>query len=157
MYLLIPAVLLTWGMIIYKIVSYTKSEVDTVGQKKNTPAKTGYVAKDTFELYLNYNDPFLGHNADFFNPPKKKEEEKKPEKKEKKAQGPFHMIRWPKIEYLGIAQNKKDSNKVIVLTINKKEYLVKEHDEIEDITLEKIYHDSIVLQLNDQNKTFIRK
>lgn len=62
-YVLIPLVIIVWGLIFYKVFSYSNDDEPILVVSQNTNIKTEVIQeKDSFELSLQYADPFLKKN-----------------------------------------------------------------------------------------------
>jgi len=153
-YILIPLVILVWGLIFYKIFNHTggdnKTNVSTALQKL---AKNDHV-KDTFNVKANYRDPFLRgsvrsvirqsgsgemtSNRQGFS----KQKETKPE------------IRIPDLKYFGLIANSKNKQKIGLFRLNNKDLILKEADLYEEFKISRLYNDSVQIAYKKIKKTF---
>lgn len=120
-YVLLPIVLLIWGILINQFLSFSVS--DTV--LKNTTSEFSikpFKLKERNQFYINvnYKDPFLGkiHSPQIINIPKNTIKAKNKPKTEE-------IIDWPTILYKGIVSDTKDKKRIYMLVINGKTCLMK--------------------------------
>ena len=110
LYILIPIVLLVWGVIIYKIAAPGSVGDNITGLQNNQFATTSTIENlnDTFSIHPNYRDPFLGKEA------------KKSILSENKVSNVVAVsnviektvrssISWPSIVYEGLIKNQKNN------------------------------------------------
>jgi cytoskeletal protein RodZ len=146
LWILIPAVLGIWGAIGWNVYSAMNGDEDnttvkTVESSQQTESK---VAPDTFELLLDYPDPFnnetqkqkstspLIHNTNNHQytatAPAVKEE-----------------AQWPTIIYSGLVKQPATGKMLGFLSVNGESYFVKEGDEVGGVRVEKITGGSVQL------------
>ncbi len=150
LYILLPAVLVVWGLIVFKIYDSTSSETISHNVLPTTPEDIiASVEQDTYELILDYNDPFLNAKKTVR---RKKARAKRPVsgKVQSKKTNAETSINWNAINYLGFTENSKTSQKTAMVTINKKHYMVKEHQEIEGFVINKISKNLISVNKDGQ-------
>jgi len=108
------------------------------------------IQRNDFDITKLENDPFginkkrirkpsetlKTEKANFSSP--KKIEQKKP---------------WPKITYYGFVKNSLSKKRLVLVKINSKLYRKREEEDIDDIKIIKAYNDSIVLNMDNENKT----
>jgi hypothetical protein len=150
-YLLIAAVLVVWGLIIYKIIgAYSVGEEDTY----TPPAiqKEKYddyaVPKDTAKLVLNYRDPFgMAVKKDTARP---------------KIQGTPRFIpvtktgfNWDIVRYSGYIKNAGSKKLIAVMHIDGREAMMSEGEVIDQIRLVRNLKDSILIS-REGKKKYIR-
>lgn len=159
-YFLVPVVIIIWGLVIYKIFSYTDSSSDknaipTISNQKETIA----IEKDTFSIIADYKDPFLGKNISIYDEDYNNETESENDKKkvpEVKKEEPKINIKWPSIIYGGIIYNAKTKKSVGLVKINNRDYLGNKGNKIEEIEIVEMYNDSIKVKFSEQLKTIIK-
>ncbi len=147
MYLLLILTLLIWSFIIYKIFFTNEDEND--GNLATETIRVNEKVEDKFDpipLLLNYRDPFLKTATVVKNKRKLTPSKKRVVR---------NQVSWPKIKYSGLIQNKVTNERRINITINNKNYIMKENDKVRDILLVKIHADSIILSKNKVTKSFI--
>ena len=156
-YILIPAVIIIWGAIAFKIIGSLK-KTDSGSNLSLQSAMN--VKTDTsdirFTLIADYRDPFLSvqkrtpvvSNTTTIQQPK-------PTRSiQRRSIARRSRVRWPAVEYGGVIRNKKSSSLTGLVKINNNDYLMSEGMIIEEIELLKIYEDSIQLKYNDETKGF---
>ena len=151
LYILIPLVAIVWGLIIFRIIKMTQNDAYVLPQQSKA-----YVKKDSIvipklkKLNLNYPDPFL------------KKEAISGEMQEKEFHSLFYnnpepektKVEWPDIVYKGMVENGKAM--LGVVEIDKKRHLLSAQDQMEELTLIKIYTDSIIFEKKNEQKTFYK-
>lgn len=153
-YLLICAVAVVWGIVIYKFVFNDAGDDYTVRTgvtKKTDEPYDQYAAKpDTFKLALNYRDPF-GETA-----PKDVVEEVIPAAgKPVNFAPPTPMpvpVNWSAIRYSGYVTNPVTKKLVSIIVVNGKERMVAEGEVFEGVRLLKNRRDSILVSWKDKQK-----
>ncbi len=153
-YILLPLVILVWGAIIAKVL-FNLSSSDAV----NTEAKSIHIPEqaqknviDSFSLYLNYVDPFLGKMSSSNNSTKPQTQlfQNLKEGIIKKPQ------QWPNIKYYGLVKNSKTRALKANISVNNKMFILKEKESVENLRLEMISIDSVIFSLKYEHKTFFK-
>ncbi|MES2285427.1 MAG: hypothetical protein V4547_07040 [Bacteroidota bacterium] len=158
LYILIPIVLLVWGIIIYRIFNVVNAS------NSNEVLKSAIIENvnnesliDTFSIHPNYRDPFISKRA------------KKPTS-ENKAVSPItkpSLIKkvsntapisdkWPSIVYNGLIKNEKSNKQLALVQINGQSNILQIGNVAEGVELTKIFRDSIEVKFNSEKK-FIKK
>lgn len=155
-YILLIVVVLIWGIIVFKIVNLTnptpppfKTNYDSVKKLQNSRI-------DTFNLLLNYRDPFV-----YYKNFRKHESQASLSNTIVKGNPikkltPKQEVKWPDVLYGGIIKNNLSGKQVFLITINSKEYLMKIKDTLEGILIKEVYPDSICLSNGSSYKTFFK-
>jgi hypothetical protein len=143
-YILLGAVLLIWGIIgvqIYMRINPPEPEIQPItGNSYFERKKTS--DNVTYQLKPAYRDPFFGKF-----PIKKKKKKKKTKIVNKEPQKPF-----PDVVYNGVIKGaKKDT---YILTINRKQYIVKKGEIVNNIKVIKGNSNEITLLFEKQQKVF---
>jgi len=141
--ILVPVVVLIWGLVIYKIVDAFSSEDMTM--LKNTPStfKAPEVhEKETFALLPIQSDPFLGT---MYHKPKAKKTTHRNIRQE---------IVWPSINYEGFISGTTKKTTVFMLNINGQQHLVKKGDILQNIKVIKGNQENLKLKYKGQTKEF---
>lgn len=145
-YILLSLVLAIWGIIGYKIVA-------TVNPDTNAPVQDNFNVAfnpktnteiDTFSVKTANRDPFLGTLL----------VKKTPIKKTKKVT--VKKNEWVPVVYNGIVSNKNTTNKVYVVSINNKQYLMKLGQEFNGIKLIKGNNTEITVSYKGERKTVLK-
>lgn len=148
-YILLPVVLLIWGMVIYRFFSFERPEEQDTQMQYDIIKPITVKQKEIFTIDVNYRDPFLGK---MYLP----ESNKTKIVKRKKAPEP--QIEWPQIIYKGIVSDAKNKKKVFMLVINGQTYLMKEKETEQEMTLKSGNRESIIVKYNgDLTKIFIQE
>lgn len=158
LYILIPIVLLVWGVIIYRIFNVVN------GSGSNEVRKSSFVENtvnenliDTFSIHPNYRDPFISKRA------KKTTFENKitstiikPDLIKKVTNTVPLSNKWPSIVYNGLIKNEKSNKQLALVQINGQSNILQLGNVAEGVELTKIFRDSIEVKFNSE-KRFIRK
>ena len=151
LYILVPLTILIWGAVVFTIISHTRpdnapdmnygvelrNEVDTAGNK--------------YTLLANYRDPFRYGSS------QKPAAVKKPVQQKSQTvrnQNPVR-VNWPDIEYKGSITNNND--KVALIRINNRNFLLKEGEARDNIMLVRMYPDSVNLEYSGEVKSIKKK
>lgn len=154
--ILIIAVGLIWGILIYKYVNNQFASDDTTqvnyGDNSADFKVSSKIKKDTFQLKEYERDPFLGkmsrrrervviHNGVGTKP-------------KKSSTAPKTITPWPQIQYIGYVKEEKSKNPLLLLKINGK-FLRKKADQefLEGLKIQSFYKDSIIVRYNKEEKT----
>lgn len=128
-YILLPVVLIIWGLIIYRFFSFSNTEAVEEPANNNFLVKPLAVKpRDTIAINVHYRDPFLGK---MYAPSAKIRKDAK----SIKNVTPDAPLQWPPIIYKGIVSDTKNKKKVFMLIINGNTFLMSEKDKEQDITL----------------------
>jgi hypothetical protein len=138
-YILLPIVILIWGLLIYQFFSFSNHNADEtiVSEAKVKPIKIK--ERQIVSIAINYRDPFLGkmytavHRKTLA---KKKVTTPTPKKV-------IDPIVWPSILYKGIVSDTKDKNKVFMLIIDGQTFLMKKGSTEREIFLKEGDRESI--------------
>lgn len=154
-YLLLFLTVVVWGMIFYRIFNYVNenSTPELSMKTKKISTDTAGVYMDTFNLILNYRDPFLGSNTIQRNDEGKKTNSVITAKKQDTKEVKSSTAKWPVLSYGGIVKNEGTKNMVIILNINGKSHLMKPGEVIKDCELLNVYRDSATVRFNGETKT----
>jgi hypothetical protein len=161
-YVLIPVVIVVWGLVFYKVFNYANDDI-VLPSISNQLSKSATVEsqKDTFSLSLQYQDPFLKKNRII-----RKESTEAQELNTNQANTPLtirHSRRrrtkpTPKqklseISYGGEIINANTKNVTAVIKINGKNKLLSKGDIVGDVEILKVYTDSIILKDQGVDRT----
>jgi hypothetical protein len=137
-YILLPLVLGIWGTVLYQFFSFGDQEeqINTASFDSVNLSPLKKFAADTSEIDVNFRDPFLGGSyqpASTNNTsnvrPVKTVKKVKPQVKVKEP------LVWPDIKYKGIVSDTKNKNKVFMLVINGRTFLMKIGSTENEVTL----------------------
>lgn len=146
-----------WGIIGWKIYAATK-ENDEVNlpnsQSLNLPSEKAEVP-DTYQLLLDYPDPFLGKSTS----PVKFNTNPNPVKNNTPippAIIPKQTNEWPEIKYSGLVKSPKDGKVVGFLSVDGVSHFVKNGDVVGVVSVQNIWRDSVMVYMGKEKKV-VRK
>jgi hypothetical protein len=156
-YILIPAVVLIWGLIFYKFIKGFSGDEDPVHAVAHltTPDSVAFLP-DTFSLHAAYRDPFLGKQL-AINTAESDHELVTTSPKVHVAPAPLPVAvvtPWPVINYGGVIKSMKSDKQVAIITIDGKEYLFKQGDLLSGMQIIAVFKDSVKLKRDKELKTF---
>jgi hypothetical protein len=157
-YILLPLVVIIWGIIFYRIFTGTSNDQYNLQTQKTLKVSDEYEKPQSFKIYTNYKDPFLKSI-------RQKKETKKTEKTTKKKNTRSFssrrrrrtLTRWPDISYKGTVKNQGKTRNVFLVEIEKQSFLTHPGDTLKGVVIKKCYEDSIVVHFKDRKKTIKRK
>jgi hypothetical protein len=142
-YILLPVVLLVWGLVAYQFFSFSSNEVKVGKNPNNFVFKpVQFKPKDTFTINVNYRDPFLGKMYLAQNENASKRKGIKLNKPILKTE----PIILQTIVYKGIVSDTKDKTKIFMLIINGHTFLMKKGDSEIDVFLKDGNRESITVK-----------
>ena len=142
-YLLLGIVLLIWGIIGFKVVKAIAKEPEVPMIKESTTILPKSVQrKDTFTLMADYRDPFLGTL-----PNTKKKVVKQAGHKNPKAKR--------NIVYAGLVSQSKSGESMFFVSIDGRQHMMTERQEIEGVTLVKGNDKSITVRYEGHAETIL--
>lgn len=154
-FIVLPATIFVWVIAFMQIYKRIHPDNDEAVISRNTIGETinNNTVRDTFQLNLNYRDPFsiksIQQLNEFVNTAKTPQKPK-PVTIEKTAKN------WPVIIYSGMIKNQKSNKQLALVQINGNLRTLKTGDESDDILIGRIYKDSIEVSFAKQKK-FIHK
>ncbi|MEM7161714.1 MAG: hypothetical protein AAF487_04665 [Bacteroidota bacterium] len=154
-YVLLVVVIGIWGRVIYTFFFAEKGGEPILFESKKDPLpELTEDVQDSIVLIADYRDPFLGKvqrapsqttvNTVQHNVPRsieKKGEEEPP-------------IVWPEVAYFGMQKNLNSQARLGIVKIGKKQVLLKEGEEVDELKALRIFPDSIELGYLDESRTF---
>ncbi len=144
--ILLPVVIVIWGLLIYKIVD-AFSTVDTPTVNTATAhfkAPTG-VQKDTFSLKPIGSDPFLGTVY---------AKEGTLSSTANTPRAPKNETPWPSIGYFGIVADKNSPTSVYIVNINGQQFLLKQGDTLQKLKIIKGSEENIFIRFGKETQEF---
>jgi len=142
-YFLLPAVIIIWGFIIYRVVTWIgdkNMEVSKSIVKKDNFEKPKL--QDTFSLLLNYSDPFGLSQI---------------KSSGKKGKTKYQGTTWPAIRYFGKISGGKNKKKLATLNISGVNAIMKEGDTCKGIKLIAIHRSSVLLYYKGEHREIDRE
>ena len=154
---LIIVVLGLWGTVAYKTVSQYFFSKELVANKTqlNDELNLNQVNKATFNLEKVARDPFLNRQNQTDSVVKKKYYSKIPNSESRPnpiVLKPRVIMNWPLISYHGYIKSKDKNEELILVKIDKRLYKLRKGDQIEGVTVKRVYNDSIELNFNKEKK-----
>jgi hypothetical protein len=153
-YILLPAVILIWGAIFYRIFNAANGDEKSIaaeGPHKGAASERSYT--DTFSIIANYRDPFLGKLLSVTS------DHPKPAIKQQKAPDPKPQpvaLAWPALAYSGMIKNQRSSMQLAILHVNGQSHNVKTGETIDGVQVVRIFKDSVEVAFQKE-KRIIRK
>lgn len=159
LYILIPAVLAVWGLIIYRVVLAQQGDDNNVNAVYEPVFASQDSTKDSCRMIWSYRDPFLdcttdqmseqdfdfssGQNNNISNIKIGTYKAPEPEKK----------VQWPAVSYHGLIRNKSNGKMVAVFKINNRQYLLSEKQTAEGVLIESADNKKAIVQFGGETKT----
>ena len=146
-YILLPIVLIVWGIIFYRIYSgIDDNELISVNHAIPADLKIEMTPSE-YSLFLNYNDPFLKNTVRILTSPETQSQKQSMLPKAKTAED----IKLPELQYTGMIRNAKNKHKIALLTIDQVSYMMKSGESQQNVTLLKVWNDSIQVEMGKKN------
>ncbi|MES2545624.1 MAG: hypothetical protein V4548_12115 [Bacteroidota bacterium] len=148
---LIFVVLGLWGTVAYKTITqyFFPKEIILNSTQSNIEFNSKQITKDTFNLEKINRDPFLNiHN----NPAQTHQKKYTSVVKPVAVPQPVIIRNWPFVGYYGYIKSKGKDKELVLVKINQKIYKLRKDDAVEEVTLKKIYNDSIEVVFNKEKK-----
>lgn len=147
-YILLSAVIVLWGFIAYRVFASMNPPKDNnnsiVKIEKFQPKKR--TAKETYNIQVNYRDPFLGTMVK----PKKKKRYIPKQKKE--------IVVLPTMEYKGVFSSSLKKNTVYLIIINGKQEMFKINEIHQEVKLLQGNKEKITIKYKTEKQTiFLNK
>ena len=157
-YILLPLVILIWGIIFYRIFKGTSGSQYKVQTPKVESTRGKLTSDDSFSIYANYADPFLKNIREKKKLQKSKKSTQQNNKRNISSRRRRRTItRWPQIRYKGIVRNQEKTKHVFLVEIKKSSFLVHPGDTLKNVIIENCYEDSIVVSYEGKKKTIERE
>lgn len=154
-WLLIPLVLILWGIIGYQIYSGVKGEVQVIQEPKAKPSVIA-TTQDTLSYVLNldYPDPFL-KNRKRINPSytsSTNNAPSSPTKPKVKATVVLKPLRWPSLTYKGQLEKKGSKTPMCIVEIDKTLFFMRKGEEQDGVKLLHVFTDSVQVAYKAREK-----
>ena len=170
LYILLPAVLVIWGLIFQRIWQSARGDEEpaTAMTSESAAATVSTVAAQIPRLILNYADPFRASSPNTpLAAPAGATSSALGRYARPLAPGPLNLlvapaampvvlVDWPVVKYLGFINNPRLENRVALITINDKEYSLKLGSNKEEIMVSRIWRDSVQVIFKTHKKTVVR-
>ena len=143
--LLLASTILVWGFLIYKVFFSKDDQTGAISTGKINTLPLKETKEDISEpLILDYVDPFLKTAV---------VSRKKSRQTTNKKPPTIRKVSWPRIKYTGMVQNMITNEIRANISINNKNYILKQEDVKSEITVKEIQPDFIILSKNNVLKT----
>lgn len=156
-YILLPIVLLIWGAVMYQFFTFSNNQVSEFEpQTEISLNPLNFKEQDSVPFDVNYRDPFLG-KAFVSNENKSviRTTKSNSNSKLKKLAKPIETIIWPTIIYKGIVSDTKEKNKVFMLIIDGKTFLMRAKNNENGVFLVEGDRESIELEYKRETKLIL--
>ncbi len=166
-YFLLPVTLGIWGFIGYKVYQYMNADDEEIALTENVvPINVEKLAPDTFAIFNNYRDPFLGNDGKEMEGIKKVNSGnsysgnsnaiKNP--KRNTTVVPTNTVNanagWPKISYNGMMLNESKKQAIGFVSVDGVSHRVKVGDKIGDLKIIDFNQNEVNIQRGKEKKTF---
>ena len=158
---LLPVTLAIWGFIGYKVYQYMSAGDEDVLLTENiTPINTEKIIADSFALFNNYRDPFLGNDGkEMDGIPKNNYSLYATTNKPKIAVVPTNTVvakaDWPKIIYTGMMLNASNQQSIGFLSVDGVSQRVKPGDKIlSELKIISFTQNEITIQRGKEKRVF---
>lgn len=154
-YLLIGGVVLVWGLIIYRVVDGLNPDDNIPAIKAANTLTNAYVAPaDSFTLIADYSDPFIpGSDTVDAEVTAIPQPVAAPPPAPVVNKPPVDTYKEGTIQYVGMISNPQKKIKLGTITLNGKEMLVREKDNVEGYVVMKITAEAIVVKYKGKKVT----
>ena len=156
-YLLICAVAMVWGIIVYRIFFNEATDDEetsfAIAKTVHEPYDRYVVKNDTFHLAVNYRDPFLGKAVTLVQELKPSVAPRVIQPMPKPVPPPLN---WETIRYSGYVTNPITKKMIAILTVNGMERMTAEGESFQGVKLLKNKKDSILVSWMGKQK-YIRQ
>jgi hypothetical protein len=156
-YLLMAVVAAIWGLIGWKIWKGLQGDDDfNVEPEAVLNAKNKNTLSDSFELILNYRDPFLDKPAIAVSSPSVPTNSLPKQTVVTSPKPEPITASWPEIRYGGLVKRTGQEKSAAFVSVNGKSEIVTVGQQITDITIIRIWRDSVEVQ-RGKEKRIIKK
>jgi hypothetical protein len=147
-YVLIPSVLIIWGLIIMKVIrNIHHSQKQVIETSSISRGSELELINDSSSLILNYPDPFLRG----INQMSSSSQERSNLQSATKTQ-----INFPNTKYSGLVINYKSKHKLGLIKIENQDFLAEEGDFVAGEKILRLYNDSVIISFNKIKKTCLK-
>ncbi len=151
LYFLIPAVVIIWGLIIYRVIDFSEEEASN-NIRPTRSALPSAEKKAAYDLKPAYPDPFLKNLADRSNSTVSMLTEEEPPAV-RNVVAPIPQRPTVEITYKGFVTPTGENIRVALLTIAGKEVFLKAGESSAEILVRQIFADSVVLEIGGKPLT----
>ena len=154
-YLLSIAVILIWGVIVYKLyfMITVESTVGNVSIGNGGRSSVKSAALDTFSLQSGGVDPFFRQLTSNGNTGGNRFAKKSELKVRKVATSSFL---WPIVHYIGIVSRSSGQKQSVIISINGISYILQKGDNVNGMEMVNVAADSVKMRYSNETKYFVR-
>lgn len=149
-----------WGYNIYRTVQNYQVKTEHLEERQNMPLAFAPILfnKDTFELHLPKQDPFLKNQpTSQVTGSQNSNQNQAPIVQHKPVIQPtLTNPKWPEITYFGFLRNHQAEHKLCMIKIDGKNYRLSVGDEKQNLKIIEAYPDSVIIAFNNTLKTFLK-
>lgn len=145
-FVLLPLVVVVWGVIIYRVVVVMNGGNPPVGDaiSMTQEPKTETI---NYQLALNYADPFLGTRQLPKPAPKVQVTKHRPRKQKKSVS---KKVSIPALRYNGRVENRTSNEERHMISVNGKAHIITIGNEIDGVVLKRVFSDSVEFKWNKE-------
>ncbi|WP_136667688.1 hypothetical protein [Flavobacterium sp. H122] len=153
--ILLPLVILIWGAVMYQFFTFSKSDQENVAIQEPVVKPLMFKKREPITINVNYRDPFLGkvyvtkinkNSNHIF---------KKVAKTVKPIPDKIESIVWPTISYKGIVSDAKSKNKVFMLIIDGRTFLMRASNKENGVYLVEGDRESVEMEYKNESKIIL--
>ena len=152
-----------WAYNIYRTVENYQVQNESQESQRNLPPNFAPIMfnKDTFNLYLPNQDPFLknqkwnrgtGQASVTYN----SQNDNRTPRPLPTLPKPDPVVKWPSVKFYGYVMNHEDNRKLCMINISGRNYRLHAGESKENVEVINVYPDSVVVKFNEQLKTFLK-
>lgn len=150
--MLLPAVLSIWGFLGWKLYAAMREDPAAVHVQSNDSINYSveHLVPDTYQLLLDYPDPFLGSGKVVTTSNRSTAPASTPPVHVEPAIAP--ATTWPEIRYAGLVKSPKDGKTVGFISVDNVSFFVKDGDALGNVLVGRIWKDSVLLTMGKEKK-----
>ena len=133
-YILLPIVLLIWGLVIYQFFSFSNEQIPETTTIDFSSKSLNLKKRDSFSIEVTNRDPFLGKLTSEKKAITHSTTSNQP-KTNTTAVKKVNEIVWPDITYKGIVSDTKEKVKVFMIIINGETFFMRKGQQEQEVTL----------------------
>lgn len=155
-YFLLPLVIVIWGAVLYQFFNFSDTEKKfSQNPELDLIKPLNFKKREIVKIDVNYRDPFLGKMYTPNTTSNKSQLPKKIVRKNKPITKSIEPVIWPTISYKGIVSDTKDKNKVFMLIIDGRTFLMRSNNKENGILLVRGDRESIEVEYKNESKLIL--
>jgi hypothetical protein len=157
-YILLPFVVIVWGLVFYQVYNFINrdSEDKWFDRPVFSTQQQEKLINDTFNLILDYPDPFINRQVLPSSLSNEQKENKVSRSGSKILNGKLPEKKELEIAYKGFIRSKENNSRLEILVIDGKPYFAKKQIDDFGIKIESVWNDSILIAI-DNKKRILKK